>query len=127
MVDVMRGKGLALLLALCMLVTSYPGEARAAEALPTELIRSMLLTTHWDTSCELDVCAYEVLGQKKDGRSWKIYLAALVASYGVMGGYLTEMSGWSGPCTAVLVKPGEYWQASDLLTVEDYSEIGEIM
>ena len=61
--DVMKGKWLALLLALCMLVTSYPGVGKAAEALPTELIRSMLLTTHWDTTCELDVCAYEVLGQ----------------------------------------------------------------
>ena len=110
-----------------MLVLAVFGEAAAAEELPAHYIEAMLLTTLSEDRGEFGAVGYDVLGQKKDGRDWYIYLAASVGRYGYMGGYCTLFSGWGGPCTLVFQKADEYWVPKELLMVEDYSEIPEIM
>ena len=98
-----------------------------AEEIPTHYMEAMLLTTVSEDRGEFSALGYDILGQKKDGRDWYFYLAAVVTRHGYMGGYCTEFSGWSGPCTLVFQKVNGDWIPKEILLVEDYSEIPEIM
>ncbi|MBQ6562454.1 MAG: hypothetical protein IJL88_00980 [Clostridia bacterium] len=110
-----------------MFVLSGFWKTAPAEGLPRNYAEAMLLTTVSEDRGEFGAVGYEVLGQKKKGRDWSLYLAAAVGRYGYMGGYCTQFSGWSGPCTLVFQKVDGTWFPKEILLVEDYSEIPEIM
>lgn len=119
-------KGLSLVCILSLVLSLF-GKSALAEEVPTNYIEAMLLTTVSEDRGEFGAVGYDILGKKKDGRDWYFYLAASVGRYGYMGGYCTLFSGWGGPCTLVFQKVDGYWVPKEMLLVEDYSEIPEIM
>ncbi len=120
-------KKLFSLLCVWVLILSVSGNPAVADELPTSYIEAMLLSTLSEDMGEFGAVGYDILGQKKDGRDWYVYLAASAGRYGYMGGYCTLFSGWGGPCTLVFQKVNGEWFPKELLMVEDYSEIPEIM
>ncbi len=119
-------KAICLICSLLILL-SVSWSSALAEEIPAHFIEALLLTTVSEDRGEFGAVGYDILGQKKDGRDWSFYLAACVGRYGYMGGYCTQFSGWSGPCTLVFQKVNGDWFPKDILLVEDYSEIPEIM
>ncbi len=115
------------LMCLFIFLSSVFENAALAEEMPTNYIEAMLLTTANENRGEFGAVGYDILGQEKKGRDWYFYLAASVGRYGYMGGFCTQFSGWSGPCTLVFQKVDGYWVPKEMLLVEDYSEIPEIM
>lgn len=112
---------LAVFLVFCL------GTGAFAEELPDAAIRELLLTTVPENQGEFGAAGWAVLGQKRDGRELSVYLAASVGRYGYRGGYCTEFSGWGGPCTLVFQQINGEWVPKEVLEIEDYSEIKNIM
>ena len=115
------------LLALVVFLAFCLGTGAFAEELPEALIRELLLTTVSEDQGEFGAVGYALLGQKQEGRDWYLYLAASVGRYGYRGGYCTEFSGWGGPCTLVFQQINGEWVPKEVLEIEDYSEIKNIM
>ncbi|MBQ9252647.1 MAG: hypothetical protein IJ188_08425 [Clostridia bacterium] len=113
----------------CMFLILFvaPLNKAHADEIPTHYIEALLLSTVSEGLGEFGAVGYDILGQKKEGNDWYFYLAACVGRYGYMGGYCTQFSGWSGPITLVFQKGYRDWVPKEVLQVEDYSEIPEIM
>lgn len=118
---------LACLLILALLMSSGLSEADLAERIPAKLIHDVLLTTVSETFGEFGAVGWELLGQETSGRERRLYLAASVGRYGLMGGACTLFSGWGGPCTVVLQRVNGEWAFKELLEIEDFAQISDIM
>lgn len=118
---------LACLLILALLIPNAACEENLTEEIPAQLIHDVLLTTVGETFGEFGVVGWEVLGQETSGRERRLYLAASVGRYGLMGGACTLFSGWGGPCTVVLQRVNGEWAFKELLEIEDFTQISDIM
>lgn len=118
----MRKRLAALLLCLFLILP-----AARAEDVPFQLVHEALLSTCEEHGTPIGAAGWFMLGQEKTDREWALYLAASVGRYGFMGGYCTLFSGWGGPCTVILQRVNGDWALRDVLVVEDYSEIPDIM
>ncbi len=117
-----------LLAAVCLLflllsVPTAGPEAKAEETFPYDAIRDALTGTLNEEAGEFSAAAFTILGSEEAGDQTTLYLKASALRYGFMGGYCVPISGWKGPCTAVVMDLRGLWLLTDLTTIESYSDI----
>lgn len=118
---------------ICALLCLMAGACVAEEWTPAHeaLVHEALLGTmpaKYYPDCEFFAEKHAVLGtQEKPDGALEVYLSASVGGYGFMGGGFVNLCGWGGPCTVVLHRIDGEWAIREVLEIEDYNQIPDIM
>ena len=108
-----------------LILPALPG-ARAENSFPYEGIRDALTGTLNEDMGEFSAAAYTILTSETAGGQTTVYMKASAMRYGFMGGYCVPISGWKGPCIAVVEDLKGLWLLTDIVTIESYSEIDSV-